>query len=139
MRNLKKLFVVLFVVVAFSCGKSEGESNDSIVGTWAVQSITSSGVVKDLDDCNKKTSMTFTETGFKDVYVETDSDGKCVSENTEGTYTISGNILTMTYKLVGEEEVKTKTFVVEGNTLTTTEVEKEINTTITEVIVYKRQ
>ncbi len=113
MRNLKKLFVVLFVVVAFSCQKEE---KDKHFGTWFFTSGTIieywdnvGEVITDYetDECQKKEKITFSKNTYTSYSYEKQDNGTCsesvveVPYNYDGkTFSFSINGKTYTYKML---------------------------------------
>lgn len=130
---MKKIFVLALmslVVFAVSCGKEKEEEpkkeepkqeepkkedeKPSIEGTWYLESSIVNGKQEKLDDCRKKTNVTFSAGKFKTNGYQIFS-GKCSESIFEGTYAVSGN--TITSQINGEEK-STATFTINENALT---------------------
>ncbi len=95
---------------------TEPAENSELLGKWQLTSITSSAPnVTEADDCDKKSTVEFTETvvTFKSYY--TNDEGKCEGEGDENSkYSTNGD--TITYEEDDSEE-EPSTYTVEGNTL----------------------
>lgn len=101
MKNLLKISAVIFLSLLVSCSK--GDDNDDgddlsnselIIGSWRIESRTTNGVNNTLEECD----LLFTITFNSDLdYRSYELSGDNCSTNTQatGTYTISGNTLTV--------------------------------------------
>lgn len=119
---MKKLLILLpiLVIASYTAGcifsdddkPSSGGSN-AIIGTWEDWVTVFGDRQRDTITFNKDGTFNF-GTDYYDAngYVETDK--------IYGTYTISGSIVTLTYREMGKEWVDTYTFSISGNTLTLT-------------------
>ncbi len=113
------LGVALFVAVAVGCsGDSTGvASPNDFVGDWiassyVVTSVANTSQTQDLTAMGMTLAITFTET----TYSGTASFPGEVTETFSGTYTISGNQLTLNES--GEGSTRMMTYSLSGNTLT---------------------
>ena len=113
------LGVALFVAVAVGCsGDSTGvASPNDFVGDWiassyVVTSVANTSQTQDLTAMGMTLAITFTET----TYSGTASFPGEVTETFSGTYTISGNQLTLNES--GEGSTRLMTYSLSGNTLT---------------------
>ena len=109
---MKKIqtFLSLLLLVVFMTGcifgdddKTSSSSSNAIIGTWEYWT-------------SERETVTFNNDGtfnFTTYYFNPDE-----TENIYGTYTISGSIMTLTYREWGEEYVDKYTYSVSGNTLT---------------------
>ena len=107
------LSVMLLTLVSFgvtSCGddKDEPKSND-LVGTWQFKAVTEDAAIENL--------VQFTKDGkWNSVEIVTDEVGVAV-EVEKGTYTVSGNKITVNATEDGHSVTETMTFEVKGNKL----------------------
>ena len=113
---MKKLYFFLTVMLltlvsvgVTSCGDDEPKSND-LVGTWQLQAV-------DEDGASYETLVQFTKDGkWNSVEIVTDEVGVAV-EVEKGTYTVSGNKITVNATEDGHSVTETMTFEVKGNKL----------------------
>lgn len=119
---MKKFLLVASVAVATmltSCKKDD--DNDSIEGAWQLESFVVNGIAETLDDCDKKSTMSFTSTTASRIEYYTAGNNECkVESEGTGTYVISGDKLTITES---DGEVILFTFSVSGDRLVLTQVD----------------
>ena len=125
---MKKLLILsIAVFTLFSCSSNDDDNLDLIVGTWTYTAI--DGEV--LDDCDKKSQVTFNENNSystKSYYTE---NGDCVLESTiNGTWENNNNN-TYSFSFDGDTNTAKVTFSNNDNTLTLGENEdREVYTRI---------
>jgi len=147
---MKKLFKMALVAVAIfvaSCGKSDDKTNNqinnSLVGSWIIESETGNGVVKVLDECEKKNTYTFTADNKYSLvsYDINPTNNQCKESQEEGTYTITGKQIVLTEKGDRIGEADEATFSIANNKLTLTfeDFNKSSSVTETTVYIYKRK
>ena len=128
---LSILLILAMVVFLFTgCGKKDSGGNTSLEGTWRINEENIGGekleypldlVVMQMQpyfqfgkDNGYKQFMKVTMEGFSEVKIEA-----------EGSYTVTGNIITITY--TGEDaDVEHLEYKINGETLTLTAIEEEI-------------
>lgn len=98
MKKLVLMALTSLMILATSCKKDEEKSvekneTQSIEGTWYKESSITNGEVETLDECRKRTNVTFSAGNFKTLNYETLS-GECKMNEANGTYTISGSTIT---------------------------------------------
>ena len=119
--TMKKILTLAFAVLtllATACGKSNDENpkpqddaKKALIGTWRIEKIIINNIEMDRTECEKKSYFVFTENTFS---VYNFSDRKCDNPaNTEGTYSISNDILI----LVSKERTLDTTFSILENKL----------------------
>lgn len=113
MKKLVFMALTSLMVLATSCSKDKDES---IEGTWYKESLVVNEKDEVLDECDKQESYTFSSGNF--TIIEYDrKGGKCGDRlESKGTYTISGNTITLKNNEHGDEE--TFIFSISGNILT---------------------
>ena len=152
--RLSKMKTIIFLITVTlsaalftSCKDDDGGNESSIVGTWkdvsfseeefkngVSQGIVDSGMVKDQD----ATTFTFNSDGkFVESFIEL---SETVTDS--GTYTIKGNVISLTYD--SNNAVEEYTFTVAGNVLTLvyTEENTDSNNDVTKYVtttIYNRQ
>jgi len=147
---MKKLFKMALVAVAIfvtSCGKSDdktnNQTNNSLVGSWIIESETENGVEKVLDECEKKNTYTFTADNKYSLvsYDINPTNNQCKENQEEGTYTITGKQIVLTEKGDRIGEADEATFSITNNKLTLTfeDFNKSSSVTETTVYIYKRK
>jgi len=147
---MKKLFKMALVAVAIfvtSCGKSHdktnNQTNNSLVGSWIIESETENGVEKVLDECEKKNTYTFTADNKYSLvsYDINPTSNQCKESQEEGTYTITGKQIVLTEKGDRIGEADEATFSITNNKLTLTfeDFNKSSSVTETTVYIYKRK
>ena len=147
---MKKLFKMALVAVAIfvtSCGKSDdktnNQTNNSLVGSWIIESETENGVEKVLDECEKKNTYTFTADNKYSLvsYDKNPANNQCKENLEEGTYTITGKQIVLTEKGDRIGEADEATFSITNNKLTLTfeDFNKSSSVTETTVYIYKRK
>lgn len=113
---MKKLYFFLTVMLlslvsvgVTSCGDDEPKSDD-LVGTWQLKLV-------DEDGASIENLVQFTKNGkWNSVEIVTDEVGIAV-EVEKGTYTVSGDKITVAYTEDGKSVTETITYVVKGNKL----------------------
>lgn len=106
-----------------------------LIGTWNIQTKKVNGSIQTLSDCEKKETLVFTDKTINRIESEMQN-GICTSLGDDiATYVISGNKLIETNE--GEDEEFT--FSVNGNILTMTLVEQDNNATITTITTYQKK
>ena len=119
--TMKKILTLAFAaltLLATACGKSNDENpkpqddaKKALIGTWRIEKIVINNIEMDRTECEKKSYFVFTENTFS---VYNFSDRKCDNpEKTEGTYSISNDILI----LVSKEKTLDTTFSILENKL----------------------
>ena len=147
---MKNLFKMAFIAAAFfvtSCGKSDdktnNQTNNSLVGSWIIESETENGVEKVLDECEKKNTYTFTADNKYSLvsYDINPTNNQCKESQEEGTYTITGKQIVLTEKGDRIGEADEATFSITNNKLTLTfeDFNKSSSVTETTVYIYKRK
>lgn len=135
-RNLT-LMVGLFVAFfMFACGKDNKneESTNPFVGTWALESYVANGV-DETTDCERQERAVFTDKTINiNSYYVKPSDGSCVSNLIEFTYSYSNGKVSAKSK-DGEVVDSFITFTIENGKLVVTQVDDNSKTVIT----YKKQ
>ena len=132
---MKKLLLLLatFTLLFISCEKDD--ENASLENTWKLTSVSEDGESYSLDDCELQSFAIFSGSNFSSTFyyaeetynTETDEwelTGECESASTTGTYTTSGNTITIIY----DEGTSTVNFSISGNTLTISKTETETYT-----------
>ena len=123
------LTVILMALVSVgvtSCGddKDEPKSSD-VVGTWQFKTVDEGVSIESL--------IQFTKSGkwhSVDIYIE---DDETEVEVEHGTYSISGDKMTVTFTEDGKSVTETFTFVVKGNKLMLTYQDYPLAVTLTRV------
>ena len=89
------LLAVVTTCLTFSCSNDDdnGGDSDSIIGTWKWTSSSVNGVNDPLTECHLLNTFTFTSTAYSAVEHKSGS-APCTANDYNGTYTISGIILT---------------------------------------------
>lgn len=133
---MKKLFILAFIAVAsfvVSCSKDD---DNSLEGTWYLESATVNGVAVDLTACEKKSFIAFSGDTYSssDYYERTD--GNCVEQTEKGTYSVSNGTITT---VDSEGVTSTISYSVSGNTLTITGKDTENGVEYTTVIIFKKK
>ena len=116
MRKILVMALAAVATLATSCKKDE---NNSIEGTWQIESISVNGNAVTLDECNRKSTVVFTGGTYQDSSYYTHSSGECKSETSTGKYSVSGDKITLMDNNGNSTEANT-TIVVSGNTFTLT-------------------
>ena len=144
------LAVVLLVFIG--CSKKDDVSNKDLIGTWVLESETIDGVPevdepsegyidKPLENCGVKDFFVFTAnqvtSGYRVKHYGIDKVlYKCEIKYSKGTYSISGN----TISIIGEDGGGgSATFSISGNKLIFTRIEKEDGKTHTVVATFVKQ
>jgi len=152
MNKLKTVIVLatmlLTVTLFTSCDSDDDGGQPSIVGTWLLTASTSEtidedgpqGITNNTVDEDNFTRLTFNSDGtFTEFF--SDSFGQAVETGTDsGTYTISDNVLSITYD--GDNETFNSDFTLSsGNRLIIifTEQDQAINTSFVTTSTYTRQ
>lgn len=121
MRKMLLAFLALFFVV--SCGKSDGNGNETtnpLIGTWDIQTKTINKAIQNLSECDKKETLVFTEKTINRIESEMQN-GVCTSLGDDiATYTISGDKLIENHK----DETEEYTFSIKDSMLTMILTEK---------------
>lgn len=118
---MKKIIMLAFIALGslvISCGKDE---DASLEGTWYMESITANGKVQALDECDKKSNLTFSGKNYTSTSYSSTDEGTCLEDKEEsemGTFVVSGNTITRTNS---KNETDTVVFSIKGNTLTLTD------------------
>lgn len=150
MQVIAILAVVLLVFIG--CSKKDDVSNKDLIGTWVLESTTIDGVPevdkpqdgyidKPLENCGVKNSYVFTENQVTYIYTSKYYDYnkvlyKCEVKYNKGTYSISGN----TISIIGEEGGGfSATFSISGNKLIFTRTVKEDGKTHTAVATFVKE
>jgi len=149
LKNLKSviiLSVVCLTVLAFtSCSDDDDNNNvNPLVGVWLqVSSSTetfsngeSQGVNNDVVDENNFIRITFNADGTFTEFYSDDFSGTVETETDGGTYTTSGNTITVEYN---DGEVFEEQFTLEGDTLTFVSTETGGGLDFVTTSVYARQ
>ena len=147
MKNLLKMAFIAAAIFVTSCGKSDdktnNQTNNSLVGSWIIESETENGVVKVLDECEKKNTYTFTADNKYSLvsYDKNPANNQCKENLEEGTYTITGKQIVLTEKGDRIGEADEATFSIANNKLTLTfeDFNKSSSVTETTVYIYKRK
>lgn len=112
--------MALISLAFVACNKEENketpkEETHSIEGTWYFKSLVTNGEPETMNECGKQNNMTFSQGKWKaSNYDQINEKGDCENRSSEGTYTISGN--TLTIKASGKENIVT--FSIIGDILT---------------------
>lgn len=114
--KMKNLFTMAMMSLAIFCTSCKKDENNSIEGSWYPESFTvKNGTKREFSECEKKGTITISSGKITMVNYGTEN-GQCVeSGTTNGTYTIDGNKITVTWE---GEKPNTEEFSVSGNTLT---------------------
>ena len=147
MKNLLKMAFIAVAIFVTSCGKSDdktnNQTNNSLVGSWIIESETENGVEKVLDECEKKNTYTFTADNKYSLvsYDKNPANNQCKENLEEGTYTITGKQIVLTEKGDRIGEADEATFSITNNKLTLTfeDFNKSSSVTETTVYIYKRK
>ena len=139
--------LVAVAIFVTSCGKSDDKTNNqinnSLVGSWIIESETENGVEKVLDECEKKNTYTFTADNKYSLvsYDINPTNNQCKENQEEGTYTITGKQIVLTEKGDRIGEADEATFSIANNKLTLTfeDFNKSSSVTETTVYIYKRK
>lgn len=96
MKLLKRLSFVLVLAVLFSsCSKDDDNKlEDSLMGTWKVTSQKYNGEAQELDVCELKTTVKFTES--KVTSTEYEGENCAVEFSETDSYTRNGNTISIT-------------------------------------------
>ncbi len=134
---MKKLFILAFIAVAsfvVSCSKDD---DNSLEGTWYLESVTVNGVAADLTACEKKSFIAFSGDTYSSIDYYEGTDGNCVELSSEkGTYSVSNGTITT---VDSEGATSTISYSVSGNTLTMTGKYTENGVEYTTVIIFKKK
>ncbi|MFC2152526.1 hypothetical protein ACFLSE_08365 [Bacteroidota bacterium] len=92
------LLLLAFIVIIIACEDEEGENlneviPDELIGNW--EAIITDGAIE------SKNTLTFTEDAFTMLFLEKDNNEWHVDEGVKGTFTVSGNELTLTFTHFG--------------------------------------
>lgn len=147
---MKKLLKMAFIAVAIfvtSCGKSDdktnNQTNNSLVGSWIIESETENGIAKVLNECEKKNTYTFTADNKYSLvsYDKNPANNQCVAETENGTYSITGKQIVLTEQGNRIGEADEATFSIANNKLTLTfeDFNQSSSATETTVYIYKRK
>ena len=122
---MKKLLLLLaaFTLLFISCEKED--ENASLENTWKLTSASEDGESYTLDECELQSIIVFSGSNFTSTYyyaeeiynTETyqyETTGECITYSNSGTYTTSGNTITLT----SDGETNSDFFSISGNTLT---------------------
>ena len=147
MKNLLKMAFIAAAIFVTSCGKSDdktnNQTNNSLVGSWIIESETENGIAKVLNECEKKNTYTFTADNKYSLvsYDKNPANNQCKENLEEGTYTITGKQIVLTEKGDRIGEADEATFSITNNKLTLTfeDFNKSSSVTETTVYIYKRK
>ena len=128
---MKKLLLLLsaFTLLFISCEEEENtnDENNSLEGTWLYTSRTVDGEAREIEECETNDTITFNNGTFTanygyEEYVYNDTDYndytiECARYSNIGTYTTSGNSLTVSYDAYDNSTVN---YNITGNILTVT-------------------
>ena len=139
--------LVAVAIFVTSCGKSDdktnNQTNNSLVGSWIIESETENGIAKVLNECEKKNTYTFTTDNKYSLvsYDKNPTNNQCKENLEEGTYTITGKQIVLTEKGDRIGEADEATFSITNNKLTLTfeDFNKSSSVTETTVYIYKRK
>ncbi|MDO4230208.1 MAG: lipocalin family protein [Capnocytophaga sp.] len=134
MRQILILAMTVFLASFSSCKKdSSDETTNPLIGTWTLESIIDNGVDKTTTDCDKKSTVVFTDkTATFRPFEISSSTGTCTEiEAHQFNYTYTGG----KGSIPGDSGESGITFVIENGILVLTEVDG--NSTV--VYKYKKQ
>ncbi len=135
---MKKNLILVFIAIAsfvVSCGKDE---DNSLEGTWYLESVTENGVTVELSACEKKTFVTFSGNTYSSVsYDDKNLTGDCtVDDSITGTYSVVNGTMTT---VNSDGETSTTFYSVSRNKLTITEKVTKNGVVYTIVIILKKE
>lgn len=117
----KFTYLLLIAVMPFiSCSSDDEAVEESMFGKWqlssSVQTIDGQQVPEDLTDCDKKSTVEFSEDGSFTTVAFSEQNGECISVDTSaGTWEDKGNdIYTLT---LGSGSIIDRTITLSGSTL----------------------
>lgn len=102
---MKKVFVLLSVALTmFSCSDDDDSfedkfavSSSDLIGTWTLVDQSEGGSGESLDDCEKLSTLTFTETTMTtDAFFTNEEDVCELDDSSSINYTVSQNTITVT-------------------------------------------
>lgn len=102
MKKTKKLFLILFIGILFSCSKDNNNpepDQNSIVGTWKITSLTSNGIEELQDVLDYSNICYWMEVATQTTITSIEFSGTdCTTEDIGESepYTINGNIISFT-------------------------------------------
>ena len=129
---MKKIFTLAFIALTLlttACGKNNNDNpstpqNDAkkaLIGTWKIESIVDEGEEVVLDECRKRSYISFTEREFIDTNFNKRT-GECKENSNTFSYIISNNQLILSES---KEKTFTYTFSISENKLTLIHSEKD--------------
>ena len=143
MKNLLKMAFIAAAIFVTSCGKSDDQTNNNLVGSWIIESETENGIAKVLNECEKKNTYTFTADNKYSLvsYDKNPANNQCVAETENGTYSITGKQIVLTEQGNRIGEADEATFSIANNKLTLTfeDFNQSSSATETTVYIYKRK
>ncbi|MBQ6080811.1 MAG: hypothetical protein IJK93_11120 [Muribaculaceae bacterium] len=125
--NLLMVMLMALLSVGFaSCGDDDEPKSADIVGTWALDNTGYGAAV---------TLFQFTKDGTFYEVNKSMLNGETGVDIFQGTYTVSGNVLTITYNYLYEDEIVKCLYKVKGDKLTLTFEDdgQEVTATFTRV------
>ncbi|MFJ1352128.1 lipocalin family protein [Capnocytophaga canimorsus] len=104
---MKKIIMLAFIALSglvIACGKGEENTNTTntgIEGNWYIESANIEGfsiTISEFSQCFAKTFIRFSNGIVAATLYDEDYDGKCISERISGTYSVSGNAITIIWQ-----------------------------------------
>lgn len=109
-------FVAIATMIS-SCKKDDkGNDSTALEGVWQLESMTVNGTPEGLDDCDKKSTLTFTATTFTSLEIWA-ADSGCGSATSRAAYTVSEDKIILKY----EDKTVEIGYSISGNQLTVSE------------------
>ncbi len=98
MKNVFLTLILFSGIMISSCSKDDNEEQNSLVGTWDLQSFIEDGVSKNINDCEKNSYTIFNENNTYETFAsrlitEGAGIGTCSSGVDSGIYVIVDNVL----------------------------------------------
>lgn len=131
MKKLNLFFTLLLTITLFSCGSDDStsprsEETSGLLGIWELSAKKQNGVNSMLDICEQTSNFEFkSDQSYAEETFVLISD-QCVSDGAfAGTWSVSGDILTLTFTENEQVTINTPKYSITGDQLTLTFPEVE--------------